>query len=303
MANITTSIADTSGFIPEAWAQRALDVLRANMVLATLITKDSDFEPGWQGKQLNIPYPGTFTAQSKTPNNPATVQTPSGGASVPVTLDNFEYVDFIVEDVAQAQANTQLMDRYLKPAVIALGNKVEADIWDLYADFDNSIGTPGTDLTAALTRTARKTLNDELVPPSPRYLVISPKDEIALLGDSNLANYFAFAQNQGVSEGSLGKLYGFDVRLSQLAPVVNGSPDTTYNLAFHPEAMIMATRPFSEIPAGAGVSVSTVQDPDTGLIIRVLAQYDITNRGMRVGFDILYGVKILRNHLAVAVAT
>ena len=29
-----------------------------------------DFEPGWVGKTLNIPYPGTFTAQDKAADTP-----------------------------------------------------------------------------------------------------------------------------------------------------------------------------------------------------------------------------------------
>ena len=91
MANITRTMADTAGFIPQAWAQRALDILRTNIVLARLVTKDQSFEPGWRGKTLNIPYPGTFTAQDKAADAQATVQTPTGGATVSVTLNKHKY--------------------------------------------------------------------------------------------------------------------------------------------------------------------------------------------------------------------
>lgn len=40
MANITRVMADTAGFIPQVWAQRALGVLRANMVLTQLVTRE-----------------------------------------------------------------------------------------------------------------------------------------------------------------------------------------------------------------------------------------------------------------------
>lgn len=301
MANIKLTTADTAGFIPQAWAQRALDILRTNMILARLVAKDQSFEPGWQGKTLNIPYPGTFTAQSKAADTPATVQVPSGGASVAVTLNSHQYVDFIVEDFAAAQANTNLMDRYVRGAAIALGNKVEDDLFALYSSITASVGTTGTDLAASTIRSARKKLNDNNAPMDGRALIISPKDEIAILGDSTLQNYFAFAKAGAVAEGSMGSLYGFDLYMSQRVPVVAGTPNSTKNLALCPEAMILATRPFRDVPAGSGVEATTIDDPETGLTIRVVYQYDIANRGMRVGFDILYGVAQLRDPLSAVV--
>src|SRR5579884_445843 len=284
MANIIRSTADTAGFIPQVWAQRALDILRENIVLVRRVARDSDYEPGWQGKQLNIPYPGTFTAQSKTEGTAATVQTPTGGATVSVTLSNHKYVDFIVEDYANAQANSQLLDRYVRPSAIALGSSLTG----------TSVGTSGTDITAATVRSARKVLNDAKVPLQDRTLIVSDKDEIALLGDASLQNYWAMARPEGVAEGSLGRLYGFDVFVSQLVPVVNGTPNSTKNLAFHRDAMLLATRPFRDLPAGSGVQAASIVDPETGLALRVLYQYDMANRGVHVGYDILYGVVALR---------
>src|SRR5665647_89558 len=99
---ILTSTADTAGFIPQIWAQRALDILRANITLTKLVARDTDFEAGWRGKTLNIPYPGTFTANKKTADSPTTLQLPVGGATVAVTLDQHAYVDWLVEDIARA---------------------------------------------------------------------------------------------------------------------------------------------------------------------------------------------------------
>lgn len=301
MPNITTTIADTAGFIPQVWANRALDVLKANMVMARLVTKDSDFEPAFVGKTLNIPYPGTFTAQDKTADTPINPQTPTGGATVSVTLNKHKAVDFLVEDVARAQARPDLLDRYVRPAALAIAEAVEKDLFALYSGLSTSVGTSGTDITAATVRAARKALNDNKVPLDTRYLVISPKDEISLLADSSLQNYFAFSRAQGVAEGSIGRIYGFDVYMSQLVPVVTGTPNSTKNLAFHREAFILAMRPFMDPPAGSGVQAATVRDPDTGLVIRVLYAYDISHRGVRVGLDILYGVAELRDAAGVVV--
>lgn len=303
MANITQAIADTAGFIPQIWAQRALDILRANIILARLVARDTDYEPGWRGKTLNIPYPGTFAAQDKTADTPATVQTPTGGTSVAVTLNKHKYVDFLVEDVARATAlqGTDLLDRYVEGPIIALAEQVETDLFGLYAGLSGSVGVSGTDLTLATVRSTRKKLNDNKVAQAGRALVVSTKDEIALLGDANAQSYFAFAKPDAVAEGAIGDLYGLRVFTSTLVPVVVGTPNSTKCLAFSRSAFIFATRPFVPAPVGSGVKEANIVDPMSGLAIRFQVWYSMADRAIRAGFDILYGVAELRDAAGVVV--
>jgi hypothetical protein len=302
--NITGGVAASGGFVPTIWAQTALDVLRANIVLAKRVARDYKFEDQQtQGKTINIAYPGKFTAQKKAANTPATTQVPAGGTFIPVTLTEHSYVDFIIEDVAEVQANAPLMQRYVKPAMIAIAEALETDLFTLVSGFSHSIGTSGTDMTKASVIAARKQLNAQKNPQTDRTLVISDKDEAALLGDSTLTQYFANARSEGVAEGSIGRLYGFDIFPSQLVPVVAGTPDSTKNLAFHEDAIVLATRPFKGIPegAGAGAQTYTQVDESSGLLIRVVYQYSMAERGARVGFDMLYGFTRLRDDAATIV--
>ncbi len=299
MANITTTVAQY--FIPEVWANRALEVLRSNMVLARLVTKDTDVAAFQTGDILHIPYPGTFTANDKAANTAVTVQTPTDGTEVQVTLNKHKEVSFIVEDVARAQANQDLLDRYLNAAVPALAEVIESDLFALYASVTGSVGTSGTDITAATIRSARKELNDNKCPLNPRHLVISSKDEIALLGDTNLATYFANSRAEAVAQGAIGQLYGFTVWMSQLVPVVAGTPNSTKNLAFHPEAFILAMRGLPEPPASTGAQAATIRDPESGLVVRVLYAYNPSYLGVQVTLDVLYGVKVLRDEKACVV--
>ena len=231
MADIKLTNADTSGFIPQYWANRALDVLRAQIVLANLVAKDVDFgDPGWKGKSITVPYPGTFAAVDKVADTPATPQVPSGGASVTLTLSKHKVVPFLVEDFGAAQANMALMDRYIQPAVIALAEQFETDLWSQYPNITNVIGTPGTDMTAANLRLGMKTLNDNKAPIQGRFAVVSTKDQIAILGDSTLATYFAYNQTAAIQNGYMGPLYGMDTYYSQLVPLgynVTVSTDST----------------------------------------------------------------------------
>ena len=295
MATITESVADTSGFIPQAWALEALNVLRNNVVLARIVTMDKDYAPGWQGKTLNIPYPGTFTTQDKTAGNPITAQAPTGGASVALNLSKHKTVDMMVEDFAAAQSNSDLLNRYIQPAIIALAEQVENDLFSLYSSLTGtSVGTAGTDLTSTVVRTAAKNLDVALAPTQDRWLVISAKDKTALLGDTNLATFYAYSDPEAIKAGNLPNLYGFNVAMSQLVPAVAGTPVSTKNLAFHKSAIMMAMRPFMPITPGTGVATATAVDPESGIAIRVLKQYDINYRATHLAFDILYGFVALR---------
>lgn len=298
MATITESIADTSGFIPQAWALEALNVLRNNIVLAKTVTMDKDYEPGWQGKTLNIPYPGTFTAQDKTAGSPVTAQAPSGGASVALSLSKHKTVDFMVEDFAAAQSNSDLLSRFVQPAIIALAEQLENDLFTLYTSLTGtSVGTSGTDLAASVLRTAAKNMDTALAPQTDRWLVLSPKDRQALLGDTTLQSFFAFSDPDSIKTGGLPNLYGFNVAMSQLTPVVAGTPASTKNIVMHKSAMMMAMRPFMPITPGTGVATATAVDPESGIAIRVLKQYDINYRATHLAFDILYGFVALRPSL------
>jgi hypothetical protein len=222
VATIQLSTAQSAGFIPQFWANRALDVLRTKTPLARLVQSDKAFGPGdfaTQGSTLTIPYPGTFVAVDKAQGTPVTPQVPVGGSSVALTLSKHKVVPFSVEDFANAQANMDLMDRYMTPAVIAIATQFEQDLFALYAGLTTAISSAGTAITAAVLRTVRNTFLQQRAAEEDRSVVLTGADEIAILGDSNLATYFAFSQTQALKEGSIGRLYGLDIYSSQNVPV------------------------------------------------------------------------------------
>lgn len=299
MANVTVTSAQH--FIPEIWAQRALQVLRSNIVLAKLVTKDTDVAAFQVGDVLHIPAVGSMSATAKSANSTVTLQVPTN-SEVTVTLNKHYEASFLVEDPVRAQANQSVMDRYITSAVTALAEQIEGDLFALYSGFSQDVGVSGADLDANVIRAARKTLNDAKVPLANRHLVISPKDEVSLLADTELSNYFAF-NRVGIPDGAVGQLYGFTIWMSQLVPVVSGTPDSTKCFAFHPEAMILAMRGLPEPPAGSGTTGSTLRDPDSGLVLRVLQAYNPSYLGVQVTIDVLYGVAEMRDECGVVVLT
>jgi hypothetical protein len=213
---INNTIARASGFMPEIWGNIALDVLRANITLARLASKDTDFTPSKVGEALTIGYPGTFKAQRT--NGNATPQDPAGGSKVRVEIKEARSVDFIIDDIARAQSQTELMERYVNSAVMAIAEQIESDLFSLYTGYPASVGSFGTALTATTIRAAGRRLTDNRIPRAGRAIVMATADEEALKNDSNLSNYFANSRPEAVSQGAIGMLDGFMLYPSQLTP-------------------------------------------------------------------------------------
>ena len=286
-------------FIPEIWANQALEVLRGEIVIARQITKDTDIATFQTGDVLNVPVPGTFTTNSKTAGNPVTLQNPSS-SSVQVTLNTHEEVSFVVEDPAAAQAamGNGVVDVHTRQAAVALAEKIESDVSGLYSGFSSIVGTPGTAASRTSLLAIRQQLNDNRAPMAGRFVTVGPAGEVDLLGDSNLESYFANSQPAAVREGSIGRAYGFDIYMSQLVP---SSGVGATSIAGTPEFGVLAMRalPVNRAP---GVRQMAMRDPQSGLVLRLTASYDTDLLGVKVTLDALYGFAEMRDACGVAFA-
>lgn len=294
--NANTGGAGSLGaFIPEIWANTALEVLRSQIVLARLITKDTDVATFSRGDILNIPVPGTFSVNDKAVGSGVTLQNPSA-ANVNVTLDQHREVTFVVEDPARAQANQDTVATHVRQAAVALAEDLETKLAGLASGFSSVVGTVNGDASAAGLRAARKALNDNKAPMAGRFITLSPQGEVDLLGDSNLSSYFANSQPEGVSEARIGRAYGFDVYMSQL---VTATGTGATGIAGTPEFGLLAMRslPTNDAP---GVSQMAMRDPLSGIVIRQTASYDTSLLGVKVTLDMLYGYTELRDACGVA---
>jgi hypothetical protein len=297
MANITTTTA--AEVIPEIWSNYALSSLRDNIVLARRVLRDSDIDASaGEGDTVHVSVPGTFTANTKTANANVTLQSPTD-AKKSIVLSNHKEVSFLVEDPARVQAKPALLNARMRNAMIPLANAVEDSLFALYVTFSNTNGTDGTDLDAADFLTAMADLNALNVGTPDRFAIVSSKDVVALLGDTALATYFANTRPEAIAEGSIGRLYGWDVFTSNRVPVVAGTPNSTKNIFATPEAMVLAMRPMPTDANNAQQSIVT--DPDSGLAIRQTISYNVNALGWQFTYDILWGVAELRDEAAIVV--
>jgi hypothetical protein len=292
MANVTVTSA--ANFIPEIWANQALLALKNRLVLANFVTTDSDIAPFTQGDILHLAVPGTFTANNKVANTNVTLQVPTDSV-IDVTLNKHKEVSFLIEDIVRAQQNQDVMGRYIRNAVTPLAEAIEADLFALYAGLSQSVGTSGTDLTPAVFRAALQKMMAANIDVTELAAVVSAKDYIALLGDANLATYFANTNPNSIREAQVGRLYGSTINQSNMVPVVAGAPNSTKNLMVTPDFAVLATRGMPTDGGGAPVDQRNYADPDSGLTFRMTTSYNASALGVQVTFDVLYGVAELRD--------
>lgn len=289
MANVTTTSA--ANFIPEIWANMALEALRNRIVLANLVTRDSDIASFTEGDILHIPVPGTFVANNKAINTAVTLQVPTDSV-IDVTLNKHKEVSFLIEDPVRAQSNQDVMQRYVRNAIIPLAEAIESDLFGLYAGLSQTVGTTAVDLTPAVIRAAMAKLDAANVDTSQTYAVISTKDKYALLADASLAAYFATSNPEAIRQGLVGPLYGSTIYSSNLVPLVTTS---TKNLMVTPDFAILAMRGMPTDGGGAPVDQQIYQDPNSNLVFRMTTSYSASFLGVQVTFDVLYGVAELRD--------
>lgn len=302
MANTLTAANTGAGnlgnFIPEIWANTALEVLRSEIVLARLITKDSDVAGTFTvGDVLNVPIPGTFTANDKAVGTAITLQNPSAD-KVSVTLNKHKEVSFVVEDPARAQANQDTVRVHVRQAAVALAEAIETDIAGLYSGLSGIVGTPGVAASRASLLSIRQTLNTNKAPRAGRFVVVGPAGEVDLLGDTDLATYFANSRPEAIAEGSIGRVAGMDVYMSQLVPS-SGAGAT--GIAGTPEFGVLAMRSLPTTGA-PGVEQMAMRDTASGLVIRQTASYDTDLMGIKITLDVLYGVAEMRDACGIAFA-
>jgi hypothetical protein len=300
MAMVTTT--EAADIIPKFWLNEVIKRLHANMVISALVRRDFSAETASKGDVVNIQKRGNVTVRDKAQGTPITSDAPESD-KIPITLDKHKYISWAIEDHTASKALQKGLD-YLEDAVPTLAEQIEKDVLDLYASVAMTAGAAGTDLSVNTILQSRKQLNDARCPQGGRIFMTSTKDEIVLLElDKFTDTSIRGAEGAtALREAQLGRMHGFDFYMSQLMPVVTGTPDTTHNLAFHPRAFVLTSRAIAQPPSGAGALSQIIVDPVTGLAFRYTQGYSIKDQAMIHTVDVLYGVAAVEaDNLAVDV--
>ena len=232
-----------------------------------------------------------------------TTQNPSLG-NAQIVLNTHAEATFQIPDVTKVLAVPDLLRIYMEPAVIAIAEKIETDLLNLYGSFTSNptLGTPGTALTEAVIDTGETTLFQAKVPQSqPKHLVVDP-DGYSALRQIPRFSEFQSAGEAGVNaliSGVVGRLKDFFVFRSQFIPKTGSSPVTTHNVAFGRDAIGLVIRRLPQPLPGTGAIAEYAELGNFGM--RVVMSYQTNTLAQQFTVDVLYGVAVIRNEFGIQV--
>jgi hypothetical protein len=138
-----------AAFNSEAWSERLVTKLDQINVMLPLVNRN------WEGdlrqnKTVHVRTAGNISMGSYTRGATISYQdlTPTNES---FTVNDGEYFAFEVDDLDKAQSDVNAMDVYLKRAVVAMNNTVEAKLLSAYTSAGVQLGAPVTGSGATFT--------------------------------------------------------------------------------------------------------------------------------------------------------
>lgn len=301
MGVITSS--NVANAIVKLVAVDALPALMGNLVMGNLVNRD--FEPtlAQAGDTVNIPIPPVLTANNIAEGGTVTAQNPTLG-NAQIKLDTHAEATFQIPDVTKVLAVPDLLHLYMRPAVVALAEKIESDLLALYSQYTANapVGAPGATLTEAVIDSAETALFQAKVPGSQsKYLVVDANAYSQLRQITRFSEYHTAGEAglRALIDGTVGKIKDFFVFRSQFVTKTGSAPATTNNLAFAKDAMGLAIRRLPQPLPGTGAVAEYAELGNFGL--RVLMTYQPNTLAQQFTVDVLYGCAVLRNNHAIQV--
>lgn len=272
-----------------------------NLVMANLVNTNFSAEFQNKGQVVNMPIAPTMTSNLIGETGTVTTQNPSMG-NVAVSLDYHREATFQIPDVTQLIAQPDLIKTYSESAVVALAEGIDEDIWSVsYPQLIANAAVGGASvIDEARIDDAETALFNAKTPGDSRNLVVSGTSYGKLRQIGRFSEMLTYGTGTPIASGQVLQVKGFNVFRTQKVP----KPSTVrYNLAFHKNAIALATRPLPAPPPGMGVVSQTVMSPAGNFGFRVLMSYDANGLGTKVTVDVLYGVGVPRPTYGVQVQT
>ena len=295
--------ANVANAIVKLVAADALPALVGNLVMGNLVNRDYEPTLAQAGDTVNVPIAPQLVANNIAEGNSVQLQNPSLG-NAQIVLNTHAEATFQIPDVTKVLAVPDLLRVYMQPAVVAIAEKIESDLLNLYAGFtaNTPLGTAGTPVTEALLDQAETALFQAKVPASaPKYLMVDSNtysqmrqiprfSEFDKVGDAGL---------RAMVDGTFGKIKDFYVFRSQYVQKTGSSPVNTHNLAFCKDAIGLVVRRLPQPLPGTGAIAEYAELGNFGM--RVTMSYQPNTLAQQFTVDVLYGCAILRNPFAVQI--
>lgn len=192
-------------------AKLAVRILENELVAAGLVHRAYEDEfatnvNGYKkGATVSIRKPAQFTVR----DGAVAVSQDVTEGQTSITVDKQRGVDFEFTSKDLTLSVTDMAERVIRPAMIALANDVDREVLALTKNVANWVGTPGTTVAsfAAMARAAERF--DLLGVPQERNAILSPTDHWGVAG-SQTALYMQATAERAYRKGMIGDIAGLD---------------------------------------------------------------------------------------------
>lgn len=295
--------ANVASAIVKLVAVDALPALVTNLVMGNLVNRDYEPTLAHAGDTVNVPIPPSLVANNIAEGGTVQTQNPSLG-NAQIVLNTHCEATFQIPDVTKVLAVPDLLKLYMQPGVVALAERIESDLLNLYSQFtaNAAVGLPGMAITEAVVDQAETSLFQAMVPASAgKYLVVDPVTYSALRQIPRFSEYYSAGEAglRALVDGAVGKLKDFFIFRSQQVPKTGSAPVTTHNIAFARDAIGLVIRRLPQPLPGTGAIAEYAEMGNFGL--RVVMSYQPNTLAQQFTVDVLYGCAVLRNSFGVHV--
>jgi len=201
-------------------AKEAVMILENNLVMANLVYRGYEDEfskkvNGYEvGESISIRRPADFTVRD---GSTAAVQDVVEG-KITMSVDTVKGVDFKFSSSDLTLQIGELGDRVIKPAMVQLANKIDADLLSLYKKVANHVTIPSGGIDSFADFALAPAVMDKFgIPQEDRNAVLTPTDHWALLG-SQTALYMQDVAKDAYRRGRIGMVANIDTYMDQNAP-------------------------------------------------------------------------------------
>ncbi len=297
--------ANLANAIVKLVAADALPALVGNLVMGNLVNRDYEPVLAQAGDTVNIPIAPTLVANNLVEGLTVQLQNPNVG-NAQIVLNTHAEATFQIPDVTKVLAVPDLLQLYMQPAVVAIAQKIETDLLNLYASFTTNtpVGTGGTAITEAIVDAAETALFQAKIPASEAKYLVVDASTYSQLRQIDRFSEFQTAGEAGLRalvDGTVGKIKDFFVFRSQFITKTGSSPVTTHNLAFAKNAIGLVIRRLPQPLPGTGAIAEYAELGNFG--VRVVMSYQPNTLAQQFTVDVLYGAAVLRNSFGVQVSS
>jgi len=269
--------------------QQLVEILTPIRAFATDISSDVNT----QGSAVVVPLFGNATTTTFTQSTTVMEQTGGLLSAITVTLDKRKITPISLTHQQLAESsNAGRWDKWAYQLGKSMGTSVLADIWSLLttSNFGSAIiTTASANYTKAQLIEARKVLKQAGARGEYSF-VGNMVIEGALLGDTNLVNYFNRGDASAIKEGDLGRLFGMNVYASDIIPANSAS---IVGFACGQDGIAFASRALGQyLPNADFEAIEEMTDPESGLTALYTRHYSRASGTYFANMHMLYGYSV-----------